>query len=281
MIYQVLDVNVNYEKAGIQKAAYRPKLYVYARENSEQIEAGRRRPAVIICPGGGYERTSDREAEPVALEYLQAGVQAFVLRYSCKPDVWPAAQLELAQAIHMVREKAREWCVNPDKIIISGFSAGGHLAASVGCFWNREFLYGPLGLCAEDIRPNGQILCYPVITSGEKAHRGSFDALLGEERSRDEEWLRRMSLEYQVGPQVPKTFLWHTTTDELVPVENSLYYMSALKAAGVNFEAHLYPVGEHGISLANEEGACIDNPAQIVPQAQSWMPLAKVWLKNF
>ena len=80
---------------------------------------------------------------------------------------------------------------------------------------------------------------------------------------------------------MPKTFLWHTTTDELVPVENSLYYMSALKAAGVNFEAHLYPVGEHGISLANEEGARIDNPAQIVPQAQSWMPLAKVWLKNF
>ena len=280
MIYQVLDVKVDYEKAGLVPQEYQPKLYVYARENSEQIHPGLRRPAVIICPGGGYERTSDREAEPVAIEYLQAGVQAFVLRYSCRPAVWPAPQLELAQAIHMVRSHAEEWCVDPDKIIISGFSAGGHLAASVGCFWDQEFLYGPLGLTAEDIRPNGQLLCYPVISSGEKAHRGSFDALLGEERCRDAEWLKKVSLEYQAGPQVPKTFIWHTVTDEMVPVENTLYYISALKKAGVNFEAHLFPVGEHGISLAQREGATLGNQNQIVPQAQSWMKLAKIWLDS-
>lgn len=164
MQHQVLDI-----RAGA--AGTTAKLYTYIRDESPEMEA-HRRPAVVICPGGGYGMTSDREAEPVALKFLEKGFQCFILRYSVEPVRFPAALLQLATAVAMVRSRADEWHVNADKIAVCGFSAGGHLAASLGVFWNREFVNGPLGLTPGDAKPNGMILGYPVITSGEFAHRG-------------------------------------------------------------------------------------------------------------
>ena len=125
MQHQVLDI-----RAGA--AGTTAKLYTYIRDESPEMEA-HRRPAVVICPGGGYGMTSDREAEPVALKFLEKGFQCFVLRYSVEPVRFPAALLQLATAVAMVRSRADEWHVNADKIAVCGFSAGGHLAASLAC----------------------------------------------------------------------------------------------------------------------------------------------------
>ena len=97
------------------------------------------RPAVVICPGGGYRYTSSRESESIAMQYLAAGMQAFVLYYNCAPAVFPCALLELAKSVSIVRSHAAEWNIDPEKILVAGFSAGGHLAASLGCFWNQSF----------------------------------------------------------------------------------------------------------------------------------------------
>lgn len=240
----------------------------------------KKRPAVLLCPGGGYRTLSTREDQPIAMKYLAAGFHVFVLHYSLAPDVFPRALMELALAMKVIREHGDEWNVDVDRIAVSGFSAGGHLACCLGVFWDREWLYGALGVTPEMIRPDGMILCYPVITSGEYCHKGSFECLMGAEASKKDEKLRKLlSLEYQVGPQVPKTFLWHTWTDQSVPVENSLLLLQALRKAGVNVEAHLYPVGPHGIALGTEETQGIDQK-YLEPYCDSWMGLAIRWIEK-
>ena len=239
----------------------------------------KKRPAVLLCPGG-YRTLSTREDQPIAMKYLAAGFHVFVLHYSLAPDVFPRALMELALAMKVIREHGDEWNVDVDRIAVSGFSAGGHLACCLGVFWDREWLYGALGVKPEMLRPDGMILCYPVITSGEYCHKGSFECLMGAEASKKDEKLRRLlSLEYQVGPQVPKTFLWHTWTDQSVPVENSLLLLQALRKAGVNVEAHLYPVGPHGIALGTEETQGIDQK-YLEPYCDSWMGLAIRWIEK-
>lgn len=296
MIHKVLEIKVPYERADIYKRRHVATLTTYVAEPygttpyvAEPFHHKNKRRAILICPGGSYVETSPREAEPIARQFWALGFQAFVLDYSTTPDVWPTAILEVAQAVHMIREHANEWYVDENKIIVCGFSAGGHLAASFSCFWNQSFVYEPLGLTADDIRPNGALLSYPVITSGEFAHRGSFDYLLHGEVS--DEWLEKyapnakektmlefLSMEKQVGQQTPPTFLWHTYTDELVPVENSLLYAMALKKANVSMELHIFKEGPHGISLATKEVA--EYPEQISEAVQKWVSLATQWMKE-
>ena len=180
----------------------------------------------------------------------------------------------------LIREHGNEWNVDVKRIAVSGFSAGGHLACCLGTFWNKEWLYKALEVKPEMIQPNGMILCYPVITSEEYCHKGSFECLMGTEASKKDVELRRLlSLEYQVGPQVPKTFLWHTWTDQSVPVENSLLLLQALRKAGVNVEAHLYPMGPHGIALGTEETQGIGQK-YLAPYCESWMGLAIRWISE-
>ncbi len=236
------------------------------------------RPAIIICPGGGYEHLSVREGEPVAIKYLAMGYSAFVLHYSVAPDCFPTALLELAMLVGRIRTNAQEWGLDPHKIIVSGFSAGGHLAASLGVFWNRNFVWEPLGLAPDTIRPDGLLLCYPVITSGEFCHPGSFAQLLGKEKD-DAEKRRLVSLELQAGPQVPPTFLWHTVTDASVPVQNSILFAQALLRSHVSVELHLFPHGRHGLALATEE-TCKGDSSYLEPCCQSWLSLAETWLKD-
>lgn len=274
MIHKVIKIQINNEKA----EEFSPMLHTYILDNSPDIDPNRKRPAVIICPGGGYVRTSDREAEPVAIQMNAMGFHSFVLRYSCSPTTFPTPQLELAKAIAIVREHAKEWNIDENKVMVLGFSAGGHLAASMGVFWNREFIYEPIGVAPEKIKPSGLILCYPVITSGEYAHRGSFKALLGDKY---EELLDFVSLENQVGDQTPPTFIWHTATDASVPVENTLLYVNAMRRHQIPMEVHIYPKGRHGLSLANEETQSINGSSSIVPECQNWIQMAGIWINNF
>ena len=278
MIVKHISINVTSEQTGKPVFGGPADLTAYILEPVDGI-LDKKRPAVLLCPGGGYRTLSTREDQPIAMKYLAAGFHVFVLHYSLAPDVFPRALMELALAMKVIREHGDEWNVDVDRIAVSGFSAGGHLTCCLGVFWDREWLYGALGVKPEMIRPNGMILCYPVITSGEFCHKGSFECLMGAEAAeKDVEFRRLLSLEYQVGTQVPKTFLWHTWTDQSVPVENSLLLLQALRKAGVNVEAHLYPVGPHGIALGTEETQG-DGKKYLEPYCDSWIKLAIRWIE--
>lgn len=271
------QILITAEEAGQKKMTAPASLDGYILD-PVSVGPDRKRPAVIICPGGGYERLSDRESEPIAMQFLAMGYHAFILRYSVAPDVFPFALLELAKAVAHVRSHAEEWLADPDKIVVCGFSAGGHLACSLGTFWNQDFPCGPLGLNAEDIKPNGLILAYPVISAGLCCHPGSFKKLLGD-RAEDETVRKLVSLECQVDSDMPKTFLWHTFTDETVPVQNSLLLAEAMAEHGVSLEMHIFPVGRHGLSLATHE-VSDDDGRHLETQCQIWMPLAKTWMEH-
>ena len=251
---------------------------IYLRENCENVymdtyildsvvegsETYPKKPLVVICPGGAYKFVSKREAEPVALNFNAAGIHAVVVNYSLCEN-FPTALEDVSNAVVKVREMAEEWEVDTDRIIVCGFSAGGHLAASLGVFWNSE-------VKRDDKlnKPNGMLLCYPVITSKEKTHGESIYNI----SHGDEELIKKASLEDWVNEDCPPTFIWHTFTDELVPVENSIYMLSALAEKKIPTEAHIYPIGWHGLSLATEQ------VGSTLPYVQGWMNLAINWIKN-
>ncbi|MDR4886356.1 alpha/beta hydrolase [Fredinandcohnia sp. QZ13] len=270
MIHQKYELQHNDEKA---------ELYTYILDNSPSIDPDRRRPMIVICPGGGYVHTSDREAEPVAIQMLSKGFHASILRYSVEPAVFPTSLGQLASAIGLIRDHAESWNVDPDKIIVMGFSAGGHLSASLGVFWNREFLTKQLTYSKEQIKPNGLILSYPVISSGAYAHEGSFKALLGD-KFEDQHSRDFLSLENQVSNETPPTFLWHTVSDTAVPVENSMLFAQSLLKLNVPLEMHIYPNGVHGLSLGTEETQSNGRSDHIQPEIENWIEMAARWIKG-
>ena len=204
------------------------------------------------------------------------GYHAVVLRYSVAPARYPVALRQLAKTVALLRENSDKWHIEKNKIIVSGFSAGGHLAASLGVFWNTEELAGITGMENERIRPNGMILNYPVITSGEVGHEESFRNLLGD---RYEELKDRMSLELQVTEDTPRTFIWHTFEDQTVLLDNTLLFVQALYKKGIPVEYHVFPQGPHGIGLANELTAN-ENGRGIARACEPWSELAGKWLNR-
>ena len=243
---------------------------VYVPRVSREIDPGIRRPAIVICPGGGYTFCSEREAEPVALRFLTEGFNVFVLWYRvgaaqgdevrahdaaawydrAAGNTFPLPHHDAAAAVAYVRSHAAQWHTDPDRIAIMGFSAGGHLAASLCGLWQRAELWQELGLAPEDVRPNAAVLCYPVICADEDAHRGSFVHLSG---TQDVSAHQQYSVLNWVSGDYPPTFLWHTFADQSVPVKNSLRMALALADAGVLTEVHIYPKGRHGLSLCNDQ----------------------------
>ncbi len=210
------------------------------------------------------------------ISYL-CGRHVAVLRYSCKPAVFPTALLELAKAMQLVHQYADEWRVQEDKIFVLGGSAGGHLAASLGCFWHTDWLSGKSGVSNEWLKPAGMILCYPVISGREFGHLGSFANLM---RGQESDELRELlSLEKQVTEHTPEAFIWATAEDEGVPVENSFLFASALHRAGIPIELHVYPHGIHGLSTADKFSQFADGRG-IQEECTSWVNLAAKWLEN-
>lgn len=237
--------------------------------------AARRRPVVIVCPGGGYNHVSSREGGPVALQFAARGFHSCVLKYSVAPAVFPQALLELAKAVTWVRGHADEYLIDTNKVIICGFSAAGHLAGCLGAFWQK--LPGDAPDCDASLRrPNGLILCYPVITSGPFAHKGSFECLTGG----DEALASRLSLENRVTDDMPPVFMWHTCGDMAVPAENSLLFAAALRKHHIPLELHIFPKGPHGLALANEDTASEGKAEGIQPRVQIWIDLAAGWLRS-
>lgn len=223
-------------------------LTTYLLDCSPELSNANVRPAVLICPGGAYSFCSDREGEPVALAFLAEGYHAFVLRYSLKQKAaFPAPLHDAEEALSLIRANAAAWRVDPDKIAVCGFSAGGHLAASLAVMGS--------------VRPNAAILCYPVIA-------GWKSSFLEEPFPQ---------VQKAVSAPMPDVFLFTTSDDETVPVSHSLSFMNALNAAGLHFESHIFRGGKHGMSLGRP---CTSNGYAFYqnPAVAQWFPLCLTWL---
>jgi acetyl esterase/lipase len=223
-------------------------LTTYLLDASDEMPNVRIRPAVLIFPGGGYSRCSDREAEPVAMAFLAEGYHAFVLRYSVgESAAFPKSLSDAEEALELLRAKSADWGVEPGKIAVCGFSAGGHLAAALGTMGR--------------VRPNALILGYPCILES-MSETLAFPV---------------PSLEQKVDPQTPPTFLFATANDARVPVKNSLAFAVALDLAGTPFELHVFQDGAHGLSLAKAHTS--SGLRQMVnPEFAAWIDLCHAWL---
>ncbi len=206
--------------------------------------------AVLVLPGGGYSHLSEvKEGSDVAKWLNSLGVTAFVLKYRLGMRYHqPNQLLDAARAIRTVRARAKDWSVDPNRVAILGFSAGGHLASTLGTHFDAGKPDSKDEIERVSSRPDLMILIYPVITMGELTHKGSKLNLLGE--SPTPELIKLYSNEFQVTKDTPPTFLVHTMTDTAVPVENSMMFASALRKAYVPVEFHLYEQGPHGFGLA-------------------------------
>jgi acetyl esterase/lipase len=227
-----------------------------------------RKAAVIVCPGGGYARRAEHEGGAVAEWLNSIGISAAVLRYRVAPYRAPAPQLDALRAVRYVRHRAAEWGVDPERIGILGFSAGGHLASSVGYLADDGDAAAPDPVERMSSRVQAAILCYPVISmSSEHTHRGSRQNLLGE--APDAELAARYSGEKRVHALTPPTFMWHTADDASVPVGNVLELALALRRQGIPHELHVFESGRHGLGLALDH-----------PEAKAWTGLCAAWLRK-
>lgn len=214
-------------------------------------------PAVIVLPGGGYSQHAAHEAEPIAEFYRSSGFHAFLLRYRLLPNLYPAALCDLQRLIKYLRANADALKVDPDKIFVIGFSAGGHLAATsaVGedvCNLGDE-------LDAQNHRPNGVILAYPVVNDGH--------ACVKKLANHDEALCEKLRVDRQVTAGTPRMFIWHTSEDAVVDVRQSLSLASALRENSVPFEMHIFPHGSHGLGLAKHYS-----------DVRQWAQLSVDWL---
>ena len=275
MIYEVKNIELDYTKVGVERPKnprYAPymKVFIPNLEGDEQKYNVGKRPTVLILPGGGYHFTSEREAEPVAMRFLARGCNVCILYYTVLDTPFPVALLEALTALKYIRENVTAWQGDPNKINVCGFSAGGHLAASVGVFWDKDVSKNYFG-DTEAVRPNGLILTYPVITSDPTlTHGGSINMLMA---GREDAALREsLSLEKQVTESTPPAFIWSTFEDALVPCENSMLFASALRKVGVPFELHIFEKGPHG-GATGDKVSCIENH-----RFGAWIDLACDWV---
>ena len=216
---------------------------------------------VIVCPGGGYSHLANHEGQPVAEWLNSLGITAFVLKYRIGPKYHhPAPLQDAARAVRLVRSRAAEWKLDPKRIGVLGFSAGGHVASTIGTHFDQGQPGATDAVERLSSRPDLLVLIYPVITMGEFTHGGSRKQLLGAEPT--DEMVKLLSNELQVTKETPPTFLVHTANDSAVPVENSLRFVDALRKNAVPFELHIYERGRHGFGLGSTDAVLSSWPAR-------------------
>ena len=270
MIHEIVNLKEHFP---IKNDVY---LECYVMSNYEEYNKDRKRKSVIIFPGGGYEMVSEREAEPVAVQFLSADISSFVLRYSTTPNMYPVQLLEGLAAVAYVRKNAERYNLDPKKICVCGFSAGGHLAACCAAFHHHQEYANQLKVTIKDTEVNGLILAYPVISMQENSHEVTcYNITHG-----DKKLMELLSIEKQVTDKFPKTFIWHTKEDETVSCQNSIDLCKALEEKHIFYEFHLFEKGMHGLSLANEITAYYV-PKQIVKEVQQWVPMCLNFVKNY
>lgn len=217
-----------------------------------QDENWKKRDAILVIPGGGYGCVcSDREGEPIALAFTARGVNAFVLNYSVGAKaLFPRPLADAFLAMAYIRDHAEEYCIDPERVFCVGFSAGGHLAASLGTFWHLQSALDMAGVSSDRTRPAGMILCYAVLSAGEMAHKGSFYNILGTTTPTDGQ-LDLYSIEKHIDDRTVPAFFMHTADDAVVPVQNALLTAQAMADKKRPFELHIYPHGPHGVALGD------------------------------
>jgi acetyl esterase/lipase len=244
----------------------KPRLTPYLTTSDKSVGA-----AVIVCPGGGYGHLAmDHEGSQVAEWLNSLGANAFVLdyRHHGKGYDYPAPLQDAQRAIRTVRANAEKWKIDPAKIGIMGFSAGGHLASTAGTHFDAGNEKSDDAIERASSRPDFMILCYPVVSmTSQYTHQGSKKNLIGDHP--DPELAKSMSNETQVTAQTPPTFLFHTNADTGVPAENSVMFYLALRQAKVPAEIHIYQNGGHGLGLATND-----------PVLTTWKERLADWLKT-
>jgi acetyl esterase/lipase len=244
---------------------------------SWEINKERKYPAILIIPGGGYEMVSDREGEPVALEFLNNNYNAFILNYSVKPLCYPTQLLEASMAMIYIKENAYKYNIDKKNVAAIGFSAGGHLCGCLATIFDDENIVKNFGEeRAELVKPTAVILSYAVLSSENTIwHEGSFVNV----SNNNKELINYLSLEKQVNKNSSPAFIWHTMEDTCVPVENSLLYAKKCKEEGVPFELHIFEKGGHGLSVCNQKSDGIDIVDEVRQNVGEWVKLSINWLR--
>lgn len=274
---RIVEINLKEKYEFLSHDGGSPRLTCYLPYCIKEMgRENEKRPCVVVCPGGGYAYCSEREAEPIALKFLNWGFNVFVLCYSNAPHRYPVQLREVAAAFEEIYKNATEWNCDTSKIGIIGFSAGGHLAAHYSNAYNCDAVHK---VFPNSKKPRFSVLCYPVISADESfSHKGSFVNLLGEYPTDDN--VHKFSCDKLVTPDTPPTFIWHTAEDQVVPVKNSLVYATALADNKVPFSLHIYPYGEHALSTCDELTNNDDRLTAPKLLAHDWLEDLKNWMKN-
>ena len=273
MIHEVLYLKDRFPFLG--EDGKNPNVSIYLPEPMWEMGwEDKKRPCLVVIPGGGYAMCSQREAEPIALQFLPEGFNVFVLRYSVAPHRFPTQLREVAALMELIYENAEKWHCDTDRVAITGFSAGGHLSAHYSTCYDipevREVF-------PESKPVQASVLSYPVISADPKiAHIGSFQNLLGVKNLTPEQE-EKFSCDRQVTEKTPPAFLWHTAEDSVVPVANSLVYARALADHNVSVSVHIYPKGWHGLSTVDSQTN--NTLPEDVCHAADWLRAVKKWLK--
>ncbi len=244
-------------------------LECYIIKNSNEIDINRKRKAMLILPGGGYDMTSDREATPIALKFLANDITSFVLRYSTKGYQFPIPLLEVFAAIDFITKNSNEF--NIENVSLCGFSAGGHLAGITAKLIEEKKYLDMINV--SNLNINGIILNYPVLDFIQYPHEGSRDSLTS-----DKSLYELLSVPRNL-KKFPKAFIWHTLEDTVVPPMNSILLSQALIEINSFHELHLFPKGVHGLSLGNEITSNV-NYSSICETSQIWLDLCLSFIKN-
>lgn len=270
-----------YEYFGVERQGGGGELTVYARSQSVELEE-KRRPAILILPGGGYDMLSDREGEPIAVRFTAAGYQAFVLAYSVK-TAYPVPLVEACLAMSYIKRNAEKYGIDGAHVAVIGFSAGGHLAGLLATADVSEIN----GICGDKFDftlPDAAILSYPVASMRDGlTHEGTRGNITGG----DKRLYERLSTENRIDKNSPPMFIWHTAADDCVAAENSLLLATACKKAGVPFSLHVFEKGGHGLSLCNAEtdnrtarDIALDGVGKWVELALDWLAMHGFSVKN-
>lgn len=241
-----------------------------------------KREAILVIPGGGYSGVcADREGEPIALSYLAKGVNAFVLSYSTgESAAFPKVLIEASMAMKHIKDNAEKYNIDPDKVFVTGFSAGGHLCTSLGTLWHLPEVNEAINMDYGYNKPTGIIPVYPVITPfTPDAHVGSFHNLFHTKKPSVYD-LERVALNTKVDENSSPAFIVHTSDDQIVPVHNSLALAQSYALKGLKFELHIFPSAPHGVALGNDITS-LGKDDYVDKSIEQWIDLSVAWMKKF
>ncbi len=253
-----------------------------------------KRPAVIICPGGAYLGINEKESDPVALKFLSAGYHSFVLQYSVGTEMarFPMPFLDVAKAVMTIRQNAGRWCVDSDKIVLCGFSAGGYLAATLAATWREAYFSEALNAESQTFKPNALILGYSLLDIQQFKIQNMmknpemqplldmiFTTVYGSINP-DQNILNRWSFMDKISSDMPPTFLWNTSEDALIDIDESLSLVKALSKNNISYEFHIFEKGAHGLSLGDQTVGYSEAEMQKHLNTPKWIDLALNWLKS-